>query len=182
MIAAITKLTKRRKAGDIAAELRDGIEELRSQRARLFDQKQAIEGQPWPLDEVDDAIRRGLDEIAERARSSFYTAPLLRGERGPTLGSPSHEIIVGLLVAANRPAIEGVLHDLVAPAYEGFTPLSAADRAAEIARLNEGLSDLERAEESAVREAERAGLAIARRDDADGDVLLLSDRELGLDP
>lgn len=174
-MATIKKLL----AGATAAtrELTTGVDDLRAKRLVVLDEIARIEALPEPIEDVLAAIDRDLDAMAAKALDAIYMPALLRASP-PRLENPGTDAMVGLLVAANREAFTEVLHDHVAARYEGFEVMAPAARADALATLAADLADLERAEESLIRSAEAAGFAPLRREDADPDVLLLSDQEL----
>ena len=185
MISAIASKLKslKRAVAPVAKELREAIEDIRMERLRLIDEKKAVEHSPWPREQVHAAIARGLDAIEERARTALYLPDLVRGQYAPRFPEPPEKAMLALLVAANREGVERLLQDMVEATYSApnTTPRTREQREAEIARLDEALADVERAEECAIREAERHGLSIARRADIAPDLLLRSDKALGLD-
>lgn len=167
-------------AGATAAtrDLTTGIDDLRAKRLVVLDEIARIESLPEPIEDVFAAIDRDLDTMAAKALDAIYLPALLRASP-PRLENPGTDAMVGLLIAANRDAFATILRDHVAARYDGIKAMAPAARADALATLAADLADLERAEESLIRTAEAAGFAPLRREDADPDVLLLADEELG---
>lgn len=166
-------------AGATAAtrEVGTGIDQLRAKRLVVLDEIARIESLPEPIEDVFAAIDRDLDTMAAKALDAIYLPALLRASP-PRLENPGTDAMLGLLVAANRDQFTAILRDHVAAQYEGIKVIEPAARADALATLAADLADLERAEEALIRTAEAAGFAPLRREDADPDVLLLSDQEL----
>lgn len=159
-------------------ELTTAVEQLRTKRLAALDERDRIEAMPHPKDVILAALDRDLDALTDRAQNDVYTPSLLRGSPGPNLRLPSTDAVLGLLIAANRDAFRAQIVEQVEAAYGDQKVMTADEREAALRKIGDDLVDLERAEEALIRAAEREGLPILRREDADPDVLLLADAEL----
>lgn len=166
-------------AGATAAtrDLTLAIDQLRAKRLVVLDEIDRIGGLPIPMDQAFAAITRDLDRMVEGARDTVYTPALLRSS-APRLQAPTTEGMIGLLVTSNRDEFEKTIRSIVAAEYDGIDVMEPAARVDALTALAADLAGLERAEEALIRAAEREGLSLMRREDADPDVLLLADEDL----
>lgn len=166
-------------AGKAAADVRSAVENLRSDRLRLLDERDAIDAMATPRDEAIAALDAGLDSLADRAVEAVSISSLTRPARAPTfVPNVADGDLLGLLIAANRANIRDIIVDRLDEFYAQHAAMSAADKAAAIVKIDAELLDLELAEEGAIRAAEQAGLAIERREDADPRAVLAADASL----
>lgn len=166
-------------AGKAAADVRSAVENLRSDRLRLLDERDAIEAMATPREEAVAALDAGLDQLADRAVDVISISSLTRPARAPSFAPNVAEgDLFGLLIAANRDAIREIVLDRLEEFYSAHPSMSAADKAARIAEIDAEIFERELAEEGAIRAAEQAGLAIERREDADPRAVLAADASL----
>ena len=177
----ISKLKQARTgAAKAGGDAREAIDELRSLRTRLLDERDDAASRPRPLDEARDAIAAEIIARAERALDDVSLRGLMRpgDNRGPRLNI-STEDAGKLALAANAEGVVALLSARLSQVYEGQPePMTAADQRAELERIDGELLSAELAEEAVVRELEAAGFEIARRPDADPRALLAADAEL----
>lgn len=167
-------------AGKAAADVRSAVENLRSDRLRLLDERDAIEAMATPREEAVAALDAGLDQLANRAIDGMSISSLTRPARSPSFDPRVPEgDVFGLLIAAKREAVREIIIDRLDEFYSQHAAMSAIDKAARTAEIDAALFDLELAEEGAIRAAEAAGLAIERREDADPRAVLAADISLG---
>lgn len=166
-------------AAAASRELTGGIDQLRARRISLLDERDRIASLPQPKDTVFAALDRDLDDLCSAGLETLDLTSLLRSDQ-PVFRIPQNGTLIALLIGLNREAFRSQIAELIEAQYKGLDVPSAEDRAAQLADLDAEIGDLERAEEGLIREAERAGLPVLRRDDADPDALLLADEELGL--
>lgn len=91
---------------------------------------------------------------------------------------PAVQVVLGLLVAANRPAFSDLIRGQLEDLADGHETLDDDARAERLAAAEAELLRLELAEEGHVRDLEAAGITTARRPDADPRALLASDAAL----
>lgn len=166
-------------AGKAAADVRTAVESIRTDRLRLLDERDRIDGMATPRDEALEALDAGLDQLADRAVDVISISSLTRPARAPSFAPSVPEgDLFGLLIAANREAVREIIVDRLDEFYSAHPSMSAADKAARIAEIDAEIFERELVEEAAIRAAEQAGLAIERREDADPRAVLAADTAL----
>lgn len=158
-------------------EVTAAIDQLRAKRLVALDELDRLNALPHPRQAIIAGLDRDLDLLAEQARGAVYMPSLLRGTPGPTFRPPNPEAMIGLLVTAHRETFRAQIIQQVDAALAGQEVMAPGEREAALRKIAADLEDLEFAEEALIRTAEREGLSILRREDADADVLLLSDEE-----
>lgn len=173
----------RRQRLNLLNDLSQDLATLRDQIAALDVKREAIEARPRPKAEVLDELRADV-RAAGRAFDP-YLGPVAdhaparlsrQGFKERVLAHPFEAFCAltpDTMMAWAAQQVELLYED-------GEDGLSAADRAAALAELDAQKRDLEHAEEACVRAAEKAGLNLLRRGDADPAVVLLPDAELPL--
>ena len=181
-----------------ATGVADGIAELRQRRIDLLDRRDDVSARPVPFEEAAAALRRDLEAMGAEALEGIALGGLMRPERAPRFRpeKPAPRLVnmgdgppvvlppggpdpLALLAAAVPDALAAAIEARLAAAYENAPePITAADKAAELARIDGELADLERAEEAAIRAAEAAGMSVLRRGDADPAAVLAPDSAL----
>lgn len=158
--------------------MREHLSKLKSERAR-------IAGLPITkaaaLARLDDLVGH-LANNRRSGREALVAALMAPGKTispdgflpAPTL--PEHNIRLGWLLA------NGV-RELLGPAVEAAyatneTGIDDAERARQLAKIDDHIFDCELAEEAALRAAQEAGIAIPRRPDADPRAVLARDTDL----
>ena len=169
-------------AADATREFHEALSAIRDLNARLRDRRRRIERAPVPLEEAVAAVDRHLRHTAETCGADALLGDLMGGGGRGAARFPAIEnkAMVKLLTAAAADLVRDFLVRRLEAAYsaEGARPLAADERAKSVARLDADLLDAELAEERLIREAERAGLSVLRRADADPRALLAHDDEL----
>lgn len=176
MISALLKNVKRRNDAD--AEFKAELITLRKDMAKLTRQREDVEAAPVPKAEALTAVSHWLDELEERHMPSpgaFTTGHV--GDR-PSLKTADGSPLAGLFAAACRELILKTLDDHLDDYYENRPSLSSEQKRQQLAKLDADILRLARLEESAIREAEAAGLPIRRREDAEPAIVLLTDEAL----
>ncbi|MCV2873301.1 hypothetical protein OEZ71_13460 [Defluviimonas sp. WL0050] len=128
---------------------------------------------------VDAEIARLSSEVKPAMRSVI--GPLTRPGEGqaPNLRIRSNQPMTLSMLAFLAPAVlRDALLDEIGQVYEGRSFPSEAERPTLIAKAEDELEALERGEELLFREAERAGLSVLRRADADPRWVLAHDDAL----
>ena len=166
-------------ASAASRELTGGIDQLRNRRISLLDERDRIASLPQPKEVVLAALDRDLGDLCSAGIETLSLTSLMRSDQ-PEVRIPQNGTLIALLVGLNRDAFRSQIAKLIEAQYKGLDVPNAEDRASQLADLDAEIGDLERAEEGLIREAERVGLPVLRRDDADPDALLLADGELGL--
>jgi hypothetical protein len=175
MIAAIRKIFTGRDAihgarADLEA-LREIVEERRAELAR-------IAAAPVPPAEAMAGFEAWIDRTATAAVDRLRLGELLRdgGRTGLALPTrriisadlgPAVDVLFGLLLATSRERVLALVSGQLADLAAGGEPIALADRPARIAEAEAALLAAEIEEEAAVRALEDAGVAVARRPDAD---------------
>jgi hypothetical protein len=181
MIAAIRKIFTGREAihgarADLEA-LREIVEERRAELAR-------IAAAPVPPAEAMAGFEAWIDRTATAAVDRLRLGELLRdgGRTGLALPTrrivgadgaisadlgPAVDVLFGLLLATSRERVLALVSGQLADLAAGGGPIASADRPARIAEAEAALLAAEIEEEAAVRALEDAGVAVARRPDAD---------------
>ena len=159
-------------------EATKAVDELRSLRTRLLDQRDDVEGRPRPQSEAQDAVASAILSRAEKALD-LYIAPLMRpGRHGPRLDRTTEQI-AALALAASAEGVADMIRARLAQAYQGQRePMAADEQRTALDRLDGEILSAELPEEAVVRELEQAGFEILRRPDADPKALLAHDAEL----
>lgn len=184
-------LTASRSVTSEALDAVDGVRESIAQKRMEID---LLERAPLPVSDAlrafdcwaDDAATRAIDSLAiERlidpsAQAAGLRLPLvtLPGQPVPNV-QPAAEALLGLIVLACRPALRKVIEGQLTDLTQGRPVLSDQERAAKIAEATGLLRQAEALEEIAVRQLEGAGVAVARRADADPAIVLATDAALG---
>lgn len=176
----LTKLkTLRENAGAARREASATVDQMRAERARLIGDREAVLALPGLKADALEALDKGLDRYFEDARRDINLVSLVR-KQPPSFRPPSPEVMLALLVEANREKIRALFEAEIDQHFASGDGISGADRAKKIDQIDSDLDQLERAEEALIREAEAAGMPILRRADASPNALLMSDRALGL--
>jgi len=180
------------KARSVTAASLDALDALREAIAERRQELAVLQRAPLPVSE---ALRR-FDAWADQAATAAVDGldlgrlldPQAQGDLrlplGPRSGDtlpdtrPAVEALFGLIALACRDqlrqTIAGQLGDLV---HDRET-LTDGERRARIAEVEAQIKQAEALEERAVRELEGAGVAVARRADADPAIVLLADTTL----
>ncbi|PPC87449.1 MAG: hypothetical protein CTY39_02630 [Hyphomicrobium sp.] len=155
------------------------VEALRTRRMTLADSRIAIEAAKCPRAEIDAALARDFDALAADAVAALEVGYLARNENGPRF-SPQlkPKELLGLLVLTCREPIAKAIAVELDKLYEGGSGLSAVEKAEKLSAIDQEILDVELAEESAVRDAERQGHAIQRLGEADPRAVLAHDSAL----
>lgn len=172
---AVAKMTK---ALDVARqatkEAGDGIEQIRAAIAVKVDEREQIAAAPVPYDVALQRLNAWTDRLAEPLhRFGMWKFSEFEDYRAPTIGDPAW-----FMLAASAELARPILIADLAAWYEKHAPLDDSDRAARLKKLDAELLDLELAEESLIRETERAGMTILRRANADPRAVLAHDGDL----
>lgn len=179
---SITQTLKSALAGSRSAvqKTATGIDQLRALRLRLLDERDRVEKTALPREEALSALDHSLDSMANLALEGTHVAHLAgRRDKHSKLDLGAiPERMVGLLVASNREAVRGLLLGKLDEFYANVEVLSSDEKQAELLRIETEVFDVELAEEAAIREAEKVGLPILRRGDADPRAALAADSEL----
>jgi hypothetical protein len=180
-------MTKHRDSNPVAC-----VDALRADRARLNAERRDLERAPLPREEAEAELEARIATAG--ARVELDAAPLAWPSSDParhdrnlirpatpmtTLGPDglTFAALCKLTPDAVRAAAAAALDALYAAHAPG---LPAADRAAALAALDRQLGETELSEERCIRAAEDAGLSVARRADADPELVLAAD--LDADP
>jgi hypothetical protein len=143
------------------------LDRVRHRIADLKAKREAVANAAVTRAEAEAAARTYVRTAAERFRptvGSFVERARPVSNVRDELGHDPEAVLAAL--AGDR--LEAILLQRVAEAYEQHGPgLTAAERAAELARIDADLFDLECQEEALCRAAEAAGQEIDRRPDAD---------------
>lgn len=159
---------------DALRSARDDVTALRGRRLAIVEQIDSVRAAPVTDAEIVSRVDRVLDAAEREARNrASFSLLAARASRAFDLDAALAVSPLGVLSLLGQR--ESITERLVAEAKtaRNGTPLSDAAREAEIERLQRELEDIERAEESAIREAEAAGAAIPRRADANPAIFLL---------
>lgn len=173
---AWSKIFKRQR--EATADVFGGISELRARITILEDERARVEDLPVPLEEAVASVDQWLDVL--EARHSLSVSGFTTGLPGsaPALTMGEHSILPGLLMGACREAIRQAIADRLGDYYEGRDAASASDKNRRLAEIDAELLGLFKIEERLVREAERSGLPILRRETAPVEIVLAPDEDL----
>ena len=159
---------KRSKAG--AGALLAGLDEIRKQ---LVIEKEALHrAQNQPVDRKAAADR--LDAWLENETAVDAVKAFARRFMGRSYREPSSADASVLLFAASANAIREIVMAHMDADFSAGIGLSEDDRRRRLSGHRQRILHLELAEEATIREAERAGLDILRRADADEEAVLTS--------
>lgn len=187
---AKTSLLKR--FSDALRGVQSDITELRERRLRLLEKINELEVAPLTDAEIGQRVDALLDSAEHDARSRLsFEALSGRGEYTSTdsgiakvLGASNIVSIAGIGAVSSKPEVLGALcllglrstfrENLIreAIAVRKGQPMTEIEREGALRRLRADLLDCEAAEEAAISEAAAAGVAIARRPDADMAIVL----------
>ena len=192
-ISAILKtLTATRTA---TAEALRVIDQLREEISSVKDEIATLEAAPQPVATALAAFDAWAARTAAVGLSAMPFGIFLdpaEANIGPAL--PHHTIrvgdgivrdydhatraLLGLLLASNLPAMRMLVAEQLATAVDGMETVTPEARAKKLKAAAARLLEAEMAEESAIRQLERAGVSIDRRPDASALALLASDDAL----
>ena len=176
---SLSKLFARQKSA--TRDLVDGLEKLRVNNLVLRDQAEGLRRLPVDRKRAIAAVDAGIAALAgqydDRHLIGGLTRPMdghphLALDRLPANMAPAFLAVVvpDLLRAALIERVDGFYADREDPPEN--------QRAKLIAQLEAEIADLEAAEEGLIRQAERSGLPILRRADADPRAVLAADTSL----
>ncbi|MBU1313605.1 MAG: hypothetical protein KJ947_11575 [Alphaproteobacteria bacterium] len=167
-----TDLLKRtRHAAD---ELRVGLESIRQHIASLNQEKERVKALPPPIETAVERMEQWIDGCAAPARRRLHDATRFTWPSG-TYEPPQYTADEHLAAAYLGPFMKQSLTAELEEVYKTTPGISDEDRAERLDHLDGDLLDAELTEESIIREAERAGLALPRRANADPRVVLAPD-------
>jgi hypothetical protein len=172
--------SQRNNARKAVDQSREAVDQLRAMRHRLLDERRDVERRPRPLEEAKAAAEQDVQGAVKRALDGLNLAPLMRPAPGrePGLRLDDRDLHV-LAFAASADAIGAALTARLEDEYASEAePLTAAEKSAELDRIDDEILAAELAEEGVVRELEAAGFEILRRPDADPRALLAAASEL----
>ena len=169
---SISKMFARQRAA--TADVAKGVEQIRIAIVVAQDEAAGIAALPIDRARAIAAVDAGIASLADRFDDRMLVAALTRPHDGrPRLALES--MTVPFLAAIAPDMLRAALVERVDAFYEGRDDLPEAERARRIEQLEDRILELELAEESAIRAAERAGMAILRRADADPRAVLAAD-------
>lgn len=155
-----------------------------------------IQRAPLSQVEAEQALDHWLDQVSTDAVDSLRPGPRLVSRdyaaRDPVLyhhiqrqgdvitidPRTADQTLLGLIVAACRPAIRQVFADQIADTLAARPGLSGPEREARLAQARADLLLLETEEEQSIRQLEDAGVAVQRRDNAPAALWLATDASL----
>lgn len=173
----------------------DAFGDLEEIREHIVAQKRAaseIAGAPRPVEDAMCEIDTWLDQAATTAVDQLRLGRMLRPGAGAALELPAFrapgqvvadalpavQVVLGLLIATNRAAFSDLVRGQLEDLADGRETLDDDARAERLAAAEAELLRLELAEEGVIRDLEAAGIATARRPDADPRALLAADAAL----
>ena len=182
-VKAISSLFKRLQ--DQGSQLKRGLAEIREEIAAAQAEVERIQRLPRPREEAEAEIR----DLVEAGAQSFgpYLGDFARPGGANLMGvmntlNGSHGAIqrnqFGFMCAVAPAGVFEFLARGLDAAYAEGPGLTAAERATRLAKADARLLELSLAEEAAVRALEAAGMAVARRPDADPRAVLAADSDL----
>ena len=172
---------------DASAQVAQEVDTTRKRLSELTEEANAVRAAPVPLEaaqaRVDRAVASAQAETLPGGLGAFT-----RPEGNAVLDNEDTKLAfarspLSFIAAVAPDAVRLELHAKLAATYARMnaTPFSDADRKRRLVEVEREVAQLERDEEAAIRAAESAGMAIERRADAAPSVVLLPDRELGVD-
>lgn len=190
MLAGLIRGFGRRPA--LSADALGDVEEIRE---LVAGQKRAISeiaGAPRPVEDAMAELDAWLDQTATAAVDQLRLGGKLRPGASAVLELPAFrapgqvvadalpavQVVLGLLIATNRAVVSDLIRGQLEDLADGHEALDAQQRAERLAAAKGELLRLELVEEGLVRDLEAAGVATARRPDADPRALLASDAAL----
>ena len=151
-----------------AREMADNLAELRRAIITAQDRRASVAASPLPMSEALACLDAGLAALANDATDAVLLSALVQPARRPQLVIHDHpSALRSLAIAAGQGAIREQVVRKLTSFYANKTPMSAADRDAELEKIDGELFQLGVAEESLLRDAEQLGLRVWRRPDAD---------------
>ena len=164
------------------------VNQLRSLRQRLLEERADIVAAAADRDEAIEALDEGLDALAKEALSDVNLAGLIETREGgaPVFSVPSNpgastdtRLILGFVALINREALrDALIRTKIDAPLQGRERLATAAKRKALAALDEKLTRQEVREEVSIREAEANGAEILRRADADPAIVLATDAAL----
>jgi hypothetical protein len=156
------------------ADIGDALHTVRAAIAKVAEEISHVQSARLPLDEALPRIAPLVDQLAARWRSNVADL----AHPGPTsvdilFGEAAQSdawSLAGMVAAVHREAVIGTLETRLRAAYADVDPASCIPMAARAVRITDLRAQklvLEQSEERLVLEAERAGLQVDRRGDAD---------------
>lgn len=174
----------------------DELDVIRSRNADLQADLRRISSAPLPVAQALEFFDQWAERISAEALTSLRPEKLLEAKSGPaglalpfvTIrlpdGTPERiektaiETSFGLMVGVCLPALRSQVEERLETAMAGRQPLTMAERAEQIAKVEAELFAGEMMEEAIVRSVEQAGLDVQRRADASPAAVLASDASL----
>lgn len=177
MSAAVSAL---KKLDDQLAKITDAVAGIRRRIGKVETAIAEVDRSFCPRGMAVNRLDAWLDLCAARSQD-LALGDLLSGE-GQSGGQffnvlPSSDLPFPFLVTCCRDQVRAVLIKRIDAAYAKRPGMTADDRRQAIEKLKGERLDIEFAEESLIRAAERAGMTIARRADADPRAVLAAEDE-----
>lgn len=173
-------MTRAVKAKSLAVQYADTLGGLRNERVELKERLRKLDLRSLPSDAVAANVAELLARNEAAARTWLSFGSLSMASQGSltinVAAAFKHEPLGTLAILGDRSAL---FERFVAEAEAARSGEAMTDEAYNAARsgLSSSLGDIERREESLIREAERNGLTFARRPDADPALFLAPDED-----
>lgn len=152
-----------------AAAVGAAIEEVRGAVIAKANALHQLRAMPIPQAEAEAILDKEIARHVEAAGRAVARAVggLTLGKRGALNLDPTPDEAVSLQIAMNPQGFRKMAVAELTSQYKGREAMPRDQRAARIAEVEAELLDLETTEEAMIRQAERAGLEILRRANAD---------------
>jgi len=158
---------------------RDELIRVRADLLGLAEEAKAIEAAPPHAEDLAAEVLGDLERLAAQSNIRTTTREMLSPRRSKIFALRAHltneePLTLGDLAALLTPAsvCEGVMEIIAQETPRGMKPMKAAERAKRLQDLANKRRELETAEERAIMALEDEGHPVARRADADPELLL----------
>lgn len=173
----IAKLLKRQR--EATADIFGQLDALRDRITILTDERVSVDNWPAPFDDAVASLDAWLDGIGFGQTVNVAGFTTGSANDHPIISDRAAGLMaIGLLVAASRDRVRAVLVDELRAFYDGRESGSRSEKAAKLRDIDAELLMLEREEERLIREAETAGIAVLRRENASPSIVLAYDADL----
>ena len=158
-----------------AQQIAENLESLRESILDLIESQKQVERLPvdeqTALDRVEDWVRQQANDVTGQLSPSTF------GQSSQRYRFPKVDLSAAVAKYL-APQVEVAMKDAVSRFYQTTTGLSESERSRRLDDIDRQILDLELAEESIIREAEKYGMTLQRREDADPRAVLAHDSAL----
>lgn len=181
----LSPLANLNKGLTVLGEVREDLDETRAKIKSLTDERAGLERVPVAKEEMIGRVDAWLDKICGREDGPIpsWMPPIIpffmRREVKNSVELPYSDLAFRrFLLTVNRAQIRAYYVDKIERLYAIDPGIPAEERQAKLAKLDEELLELELAEEALIRGADRMGVTLLGRADADPRAVLASDETL----